>query len=75
MYENSLEIANKIKERAKEQKLTIKETLLKAGLNQYTMDKYKTSVPSATNLGKIAEALNCSVDYLLGRTENPEINK
>jgi len=27
------------------------------------------------NLARIADYLNCSVDYLLGRTDNPEINK
>lgn len=26
-------------------------------------------------LAKIADALNCSIDYLMGRTDNPEINK
>ena len=27
-----------------------------------------------TKFAKIADALDCSVDYLLGRTDNPEIN-
>lgn len=27
------------------------------------------------SLAKIADYLDCSVDYLLGRTDNPEINK
>ena len=27
------------------------------------------------NFAKIADYLDCSVDYLLGRTDNPEINK
>lgn len=35
----------------------------------------KNSMPSANKIGKIADYLGCSVDYLLGRTDNPEINK
>ena len=31
--------------------------------------------PSAENLIKIADYLDVSVDYLLGRTDKPEINK
>ena len=27
------------------------------------------------SLARIADYLNCSVDYLLGRTDNPEINR
>lgn len=27
------------------------------------------------SLAKIADYLDCSVDYLLGRTDNPEINR
>jgi len=29
---------------------------------------------SSFSLAKIADELDCSVDYLLGRTDNPEIN-
>lgn len=35
----------------------------------------RDSMPSGDRLGKIADYLNVSVDYLLGRTDNPEINK
>ena len=31
--------------------------------------------PSAHLLGKVADYLDVSVDYLLGRTDNPEVNK
>ncbi len=33
------------------------------------------SKPNADALVKIADYLNVSVDYLLGRTDNPDINK
>ncbi len=37
--------------------------------------KAPTSNIYSGNLVRIAEYLGCSVDYLLGRTENPEINR
>lgn len=33
------------------------------------------SKPGAEALIKIADYLDCSVDYLLGRTDKPEVNK
>ena len=40
----------------------------------YDMEK-RDWTPSAEVIEKIADYLDCSVDYLLGRTDNPEINK
>jgi DNA-binding Xre family transcriptional regulator len=34
----------------------------------------RDKTPSAEILEKIAIHLDCSVDYLLGRTENPKVN-
>ena len=33
------------------------------------------SVPSASALILLADCLDCSIDYLVGRTENPEMNR
>ena len=33
------------------------------------------STPKSENLAKIADYLDCSVDYLLGRTDNPNSHK
>lgn len=43
------------------------------GISQGTMNEYKNGkkFPTMQGLVKIANALNCSVDYLLGRTKNP----
>ncbi len=38
------------------------------------MSNLKTSMPKADTLAKIADYLDCSVDYLLGRTDNSEVN-
>lgn len=48
------------------------------GISESLFSKWKknpTSEISSSNLSRIADYLGCSVDYLLGRTDNPEINK
>lgn len=48
------------------------------GISESLFSKWKsnpTSEISSKNLAKIADYLDCSVDYLLGRTDNPKINK
>ncbi len=40
----------------------------------YDLEKRATS-PSCDKISRIADYFNCSVDYLLGRTDNPEVNK
>lgn len=70
MYISS-EVADTIKHIAKSNEISMKEVLDKAGLGFNTMANMKTSMPKADNLAKIADVLNCSVDYLLGRTDNP----
>ena len=75
MY-NSLEIANRIKARAKEQKKSLKGILTTCDLGINTISKIRNGADvHAQNLAKIADCLDCSVDYLLGRTDNPEINR
>lgn len=47
------------------------------GISESLFSKWKkkpTSEISSSNLTRIADYLDCSVDYLLGRTDNPEIN-
>ncbi len=73
MY-NSSDIADRIKALAKQENIAVKDILSKAGLSKNSLTNFKTSVPKADNLAKIADNLNCSVDYLLGRTDNPNIN-
>ncbi len=74
MY-NSQDIAETIKKLSKAKNITIKKLLDDVGLGFNTMSNMKTSMPKADNLAKIADYLGCSVDYLLGRTDNPEVNK
>lgn len=47
------------------------------GITQESISKYETgnAFPSKEILLKLADYLNCSIDYLLDRTDNPNINK
>lgn len=75
MY-NSQEIANRIKQRAKCQGKALGEVLSSCALGKNTVSKISAGTDILTlNFAKIADYLDCSVDYLLGRTDNPEINR
>lgn len=69
----SSEVSEKIKRRLKEFGITAEEMLSELGMGKRTLQNYKASMPKADNLAKIADYLDCSVDYLLGRTDNPEV--
>lgn len=67
MYKSS-DVAERIKYLAKLRGKTMKVVLEGSGLNFNAMSHMKTSMPKADNLAKVADYLECSVDYLLGRT-------
>ena len=75
MYD-SHNIAERIRERAKKQGKTLRALLGECHLGINTVS-YIDSGGDITTLhfAKIADALDCSVDYLLGRTDKPEINR
>lgn len=52
-------------------------TVAKAiGVSTAIATKWKNgTIPNGETLTKIADYLDCSVDYLLGRTDNPESHK
>ena len=67
----------RIKEQCKLKKTSVKSLLENCEMNRntiYDLEK-KGSFPSSDKLSRIADHLDCSVDYLLGRTDNPEVNK
>ena len=47
------------------------------GITQESISKYEnnSAFPSREILIKLADYFNCSIDYLLNRTDNPNINK
>ncbi len=70
MYEPS-KVADKINLLLKEKNKTQKTMLEDCGLNKNAISTMlsRASMPKADNLAKIADYLDCSVDYLLGRTD------
>ena len=75
MY-NSQETIFRIKQRAKEQGIAILDLQAKCDLGRHAISQAAKSQDGmkARNLFAIAEVLNCSVDYLLGRTDNPTVS-
>jgi len=70
------EIADKIKSRAKYQKVSMKDMLAACDMNINAISEFgKGKQLSCISLARIADYLDCSVDYLLGRTDNPEVNR
>lgn len=69
-------LSERIKQRAKSQSVRLKDMLVELGLNINTISQITDKKGLACfPLAKIADYLDCSVDYLLGRTDNPEINR
>lgn len=77
LYKIAANTAERIKLIAKSKGISVKEMLEACHLNKNTLSSMlsRGSWPQANNLGFIADYLDCSVDYLLGRTDNPEINR
>lgn len=69
MY-NEQEVAVRIKTEAKKKKISINKLLANCNMGKNTIAKMANGTDILTqNFGKIAENLDCSADYLLGRTD------
>lgn len=75
-YESIL-VANKIKELLKLRKISANKMLTDCGMNKNALYTMQSSgyLPRLEAVARIADYLDCSVDYLLGRTDNPEVNR
>ena len=60
-----------------DQNITAYRVAKETGISQGLMNEYKSGkkLPTLQNLLKIADYLDVSVDYLLGRTDNPDSHK
>lgn len=66
------DIANRIKTTAKNKKIKMSDLLTDCGLNINTVSEFsKGKQLSCISFAKIADYLDCSVDYLLGRVDTP----
>lgn len=68
---------NNLKELRKSKHLTQIAVQMKTGIEQALISKFENGerVPPTETLIILADFYNVSIDYILGRTENPEINK
>lgn len=70
------ELAQRIKDLAKNKDILMRDMLHECGLNINSINQISDKKGlSSFSLAKIADYLDCSVDYLLGRTEVIEVNK
>lgn len=67
----------RLKELRKMKKISQVKLALDLNMSQNSISRYETGErePDFASLIKFADYFNVSVDYLLGRTNNPEINK
>ncbi|BDD42677.1 MULTISPECIES: helix-turn-helix domain-containing protein [Streptococcus] len=63
----------KIKELCKQRGITLIQLEETLGYSRNTLYKLKTQKPNAERIAEIADYFNVSTDYLLGRTNNPNI--
>lgn len=67
---------NRIKELCKEKKISMESMLTECSLGINAIRQINDTKGMASfSLAKIADYLDCSVDYLLGRTDNPNSHK
>ena len=69
------ETFEKIKELAKKRGKSLGQVEEDLGYGRNTLYKIKNSTPNAERIAEIANYFNVSTDYLLGRTDNPNIVK
>lgn len=67
----------KLKEIRKAKGISQLKLALDLNMSQNTISRYETGErePGINELIKIADYFNISIDYLLGRTENPAVNR
>ena len=68
---------NNLRKLRKERRLTQLSLQMKTGIEQALISKYETGerIPPTETLVILADFYNVSIDYILGRTDNPEINR
>ena len=68
---------NNLKKLRQERKLTQIALQMQTGIEQALISKFENEerVPPTETLIILADFYNVSIDYILGRTDNPEINK
>lgn len=66
-----MSIFERIKLLSQQRNKNVKEVAIELGFSENLFYKWKTSEPKARDLQKVADYFDVSVDYLLGRTDDP----
>lgn len=77
IYVQNSQVAERVKKLCINQNVAISDMLQKCKITKsliYDMEK-RDRTPSADIMERIADYFGVSIDYLLGRTDNPEINR
>ncbi|KST90105.1 prophage ps1 protein 15 [Lactococcus lactis subsp. lactis] len=70
-----MDLYEKIKELAKQKKVSIRQVEEKLGIANGTIRRWGKTNPSVKTVKSVADYFNVSVDYLLGRDETKPINE
>ena len=73
----SSQVAERIKKTAHDQGFLVKDILVTCQLHKNTLSSMKAGgyFPRMEGIVAIADQLDCSVDYLLGRTDDPILHQ
>ena len=71
---DKLYLLNMITKTARDKGMTLSDLTEKIGLKKNALYSFKNSAPSIEKVLKIAEVLDVSIDYLVGRTDEPNVN-
>lgn len=70
-----MNVFERIHKLAKQQGKSVKQLSRELEFGESTIYKWKTQVPKTDYLDKVAKKLNTTSDYLLGKTDNPNIKE
>ena len=72
-----IHMKNNLRKLRKERKLTQLSLQMKTGIEQSLLSKYETGerIPPTDSLLILADFYGVSIDYILCRTEKPEVNR
>lgn len=73
---DSIALAENIKIQAKARNIQLKDMYAELGMSKGVLSNLRTGrMIAADSLARIADYLDCSVDYLLGRTDDPVLHQ
>lgn len=69
-----MSIVERVKFLANKKKISIAELERSVDLGGGTISRWDKRIPGVDKVQKVADYFNVSIDYLLGRTNNPNVN-